>query len=168
MNLEITDTTETTLEQTTQGQDSPEFIRTLHEVDIRNIHRILQPLDGGEVVKAILAHLERKLSMDNTFPSHIVYEGVVWKFTLVAEWSGFANNRVNVEAGGKLTTDEPSGQEKGQVRVDGAQLNKDIAPDEVRAKTGQGIPVIVPGKSQGQGGVVARIPASKLGPQGRR
>ncbi len=168
MNLEITSVTETTPEQdhvqAPAQTDRPDFIPTLHDIDIRNIHRILQPLDGGEVVKAILAHLERKLAMDNTFPSHIVYEGIVWKFTLVAEWQGFANNKTRVETSGKITVDEPTGTEKGSLRVDGAQLNKDIAPDEVRAKTGQGIPVIGPGKSHGQGGVGARVPASKLGP----
>lgn len=145
-------------------------------IDLRNISRIYEPLGGDEVIEAITQHIKQALTNGGKFKPHIIYERIIWKFTLAAEWEGAANNTLmrtiegGVElAGGAKELNEIkvfSGElarETGSIVESGAQVDTNRAPDEIRERTGQDIPVMA---RQGEAGsskaVVTRVPASVL------
>ena len=144
----------------------PSFVPTLSQVDPRNVLRVLVPLDGEEVIKAILAFVEKMLRNSGKFNESQIYEELVWRFRLDAQWSGYANTSARMDGTGaveaKVKFDEtPTDNEPitGDVQLEGAQLKTDLAPDEVRELTGQPIPVLQTGIN---GGKVVRVEAGKL------
>lgn len=161
------------MEQSTQQQltTSQDFILTLDSVDLRNIQSVVLPLDGEEVLKAVLAHIEKKLRNDGQLLAHLSYEEVIWKFMIQVQWAGYsakssqalsqAQGAIRVVDENKHDSNDPTIEPStGKISVIGSQLDPTIAPDEVREKTSQPIPVLAT-KGQGAGNIV-RVPAWKL------
>ena len=147
-------------------QVRPSFVPTLASVDPRNVLRVLVPLDGEEVIKAIVKFVETMLRNSGKFNESQIYEELVWRFRLEAQWSGYANTSARVDGvgGAELVVklaESPVGMEPstGEVQLEGSQLKTDLAPDEVRELTGQPIPVLQTGIN---GGKVVRVEAGKL------
>lgn len=172
MSSEATKTTETT-DQATEAPVGAQviarevpFIPTRESLDARDIQRIYLPLDGEEVIKAILAHIERQLRNEGKLLSHITFEEVIWQFQVNLGWTGYDPRATSMRVEGKgAMEEEVKDKDKGdkveaQVAISGQQRDKTMAPDEIREKTNQPIPVLQKGAS-GQGTTV-RVDPRKL------
>lgn len=154
--------------------ENKNFIPTLDNLDTRNIQRVYLPLDGSEVINAIVAHVRKKLELEGRFEPHLSFEQVVWKFRLDVQWLGYANTSITREYTGAIVAEKDKpGEEEGdnkvnsdkkpvtsQITLTGEQLNRDLPPDDIRQKTNQPIPVVTT-KGQGSGNVV-KVPPGKL------
>lgn len=145
---------------------APSFIPTVAQIDPRNVIRVLVPLDGEEAIKAILAFVEKMLRNSGKFNESQIYEEIVWRFRLEAQWQGYANTAANLSGVGATTVETklvetPEGKDKvvDEVVLEGAQMKPDLAPDEIRELTGQPIPVLNTGTG---GSKVVRISSDKL------
>lgn len=144
----------------------PSFIPTVVQIDPRNVTRVLVPLDGEEAIKAILAFVEKMLRNSGKFNESQIYEEIVWRFRLEAQWQGYANMNARLEGTGAVEakvkfTETPTDNVpvEDSITLEGAQMKTDLAPDEIRELTGQPIPVLNSGTG---GSKVVRVDSSKL------
>lgn len=136
-----------------------------------NYTRIYEPLNGDELIEAIVGHARKMLVNSGKFQEYLIYERAVWKFNFVIQWDAFTGGE-SVQSGvGEVKGDSEKIEEtkvasdSGEIKLEGKQLNKDMAPDEIREKTGQDIPVIarnVGSNSLGASGVIKKVSPSLL------
>lgn len=140
-------------------QPSVSFVPQMENVDLRDCQRIYLPLDGQEVMEAILAHIREKLVQSSKFLSHVAMDRVVWGFRVDVEYDSYMTGGTRVDGTGAITTDVKGEGEKETdvVVVAGRQVDKEVAPDVLRERTGQQVPIL-----KGTGGVV-KVSPSKLG-----
>lgn len=135
------------------------FVPKMENVDLRDCQRIYLPLDGQEVMEAILAHIREKLTQSSKFLSQVSMDRVVWGFRVDVEYDSYMTGGTRVDGTGAIVNEGEKGKEVATdtVVVQGRQVDKEIAPDVLRERTGQEVPVL-----KGTGGVV-KVSPSKLG-----
>lgn len=135
------------------------FVPKMENVDLRDCQRIYLPLDGQEVMEAILTHIREKLVQSSKFLSQVSMDRVVWGFRVDVEYDSYMTGGTRVDGTGAIISEQKGDGEKTTETVvtSGRQVDKDIAPDELRQRTGQEVPVL-----KGTGGVV-KVSPSKLG-----
>ena len=133
---------------------NPEEVTSLE--GLGTLQRTYTPLNGEEVKKAILKHIEKCLDNSNKFPSHIIMERARWKFMIVADYDAYIEVKVQVkgEAGISSLVEEVKGKDEPAIDVESMDKihehvelkegldSTNMAPDEVRELTDQDIPVI--------------------------
>lgn len=132
--------------------------------------RIYEPLQGDEVIEAIVNHVRRVITNSGKFKDYLIYERAVWTFNLMVQWDAFIDGESRQSGSGEIRGDSSNRDlskpdDKGEIKLEGTQNNRDMAPDEIREKTNQPIPVIerkAGANSLGASGVIKRVSPSLL------
>lgn len=116
--------------------------------DLSSIVRIHTPMKTEEVIEAIGEHVKAQMRKSRTFSTNRAFELVVWRVAGEVTWKAYGENRAFIGASGAMILANEEGDvlvgsegEGGKELVTAVHQDKDMPPDEVRRRTGQGIPV---------------------------